>query len=312
MGSPLRSLGLLFAVVIAMSIAQVPNDVTATVALFWLLVVTLLIAVSGGRPVRATTAGRRSTKARRPGYLARYDLFTEALVPTAMLTGVAFSEASHIVRGLSIATVAISAAILAFFFFFVSVRLGAAIAGLAGCLGVLFSFFFSSSPCRDQVSSAGLIIFSAVVVAGVVSAGLFRIPVRVPAWLSPARVIDTLRLRTLPRRRPAGTWMLALFGLVELAVFSAQPAGMDIWSSAPAGAVWAFGLLLAVVAFLGHYAPELVISLCALGLLIATVYLATLELVSTVGACIPAGHFFVVTIAAAVGAAGGQLLSLNP
>jgi len=101
---------------------------------------------------------------------------------------------------------------------------------------------------------------------------------------------------------------------VELAPILHVVVGVDwrvsAWD-APSAAVWAFVGSLFVVASFGYYAPELVIGLCALGVFVASIYLAGTQLEISIGACVPIKNWLTVTIAGAVGPAGGSMLSLS-
>ena len=268
MGNAGRLLGGVMLLSIVLSIGGL-NSIAGPVALLVLLVGILGLATGGLRPSREGG----SLHARGLPFLGRYSGLDGTALPAAFVAGFASAEILGILAKDSYREEMVALAVFAFVGFLLHREVASAFVGIAGTMALIASFLGASGHCRDDVSTAALGVFVGVLGAGVLAAVLLRLPLSfIP--------------RPLAQRRATGSWVLALFGVAEVAAFAAQPVGVEIWSSATSEYRLVFGVLVIVVAVFGSYAPDLSLGLVALGLATASLYFVAVQLpVSGVVTC---------------------------
>lgn len=291
MTTALRYLGVVLLLTVLLSLAGA-GELLGLIVTGAVLVAILALALAGLRPQRQG----RDTHAHKPNYFQRYGGFDATSLPMAIVAGAAIGRVASHFGGETLGGY-LGAGIVACGAFAVSAPIASAVAGVAGGVAATFAFF-ADGACGEVASSEAVLMFAVVVAIAVVSF------VGVQALLFAPRSLIPL---PLPKRTEHGFHVLALGGVIELAAMVAQPAGLDIWPEAGGEARLLAIVLLAVIAVLGAYGPELVLALVAIALVALDLYWIGWTLESNPGLCVAPTDLAFLAVATAGAWAGASL-----
>lgn len=258
-----------------------------------LLVAILGILVSSTRP--RTDQG--SLAARKPSYLARYTPATALDLPSKILFGAAFAEATAFL-GVDRAGVLLSVAVVMSVAYVLNLQHSIeTIVGMAATFAVVATQL-GVGPCA-QGRTLGVDFL--------------------PIVFTPIFIVATLRIfsvvvrpfRRLPAQVGLASSALLVFAVIEVALFVVNPEGSAVLSEAPFG--WHIGILgsVAAISVLGYYAPRQVMALLSIAVVYGTVFLKLEGADQAPGVCANSSIWLFAFVVGSAAALTGSVFSTN-
>jgi hypothetical protein len=227
------------------------------VGLFGILVAILLLAVGASRPGRP----HHTRSAHQVSSLGRYRAENDAeSLAGIVMSGFAAWSILELIGMSGVPSAIVTAMVVTASAYVLVANSTAAMLGVLGSLATIGKLLVHSE-CRDTTSARGILVFAAVVATSAIVFSIVRLAPG-PIWAP------------LPHRLSGGAWALVTFGLIDVAAFVVNPQGLDIWAGTPRWAAPAvLGLIVVIAAFAG-YAPQFVLRLTALAVVVGNVFLA--------------------------------------